>query len=797
MFIVIKSPGLTIPRYRIACQTLALEHFDLAANKSIESKLWDVHVRVNGRFRKHLGDVSCLLILRPRCLCSYSSRVQFQGLKGKEKKPVEKRKAAKAYLDFVKASQRFYRGYIQKLASQFGRIPELEAVAHRFSLDAAAAVADSEEKLETTARIRHKLLQSCHQSLIHLGDLSRYRESELNVKGKDRNWGPAIGYYDLAIAINPASGLPHNQLAIISKSEGDHARALYHLYRAQNALEPPPTAFANLQLEFKKIREASERSNTATESHGESDHPLVTLQRCVPLLHACCFNGTDFPEYTNIETQILGRLSAGLRRHCLETSFVNRMVLSNIAADFIAGDRWQDAPELSQNEVAFKFFQILNAQTFRTLLRLLLVEYENRSKPDRSDGLDVLTPASRRLLPGLRLYSSWLITRAALLSAHLGDATFGKSIKDFWATYVEVLTLILSTTSFANLPQVEYLLEEDEEIIGFGPLQEEQHQRKFLDPGTLKRKPKCYEQGVKRHHPNVETLCRIRDFVEDAIELAENEFVPIKFVHKSGLFVLQDHQEGARASQASFNEANRLSPAAAEQVDTSHAWDTSLPDNESTTDDAVSQGTSLPLSLSTTMNRMVDDLVGPQPSISAALLSSTPPGQDLASTHGDGLPGTSYGVGHSTLTALDFVNQVRSWSPKEEVQDQPKPSLPSILNSPFAPRPEEQSALTGLRTSHKRQHSQAMHPTQSQQQLPNHSIESQASSMSDTQLSYTTNGHLLHPSLKNKAFGKRQQHASHAYDFNFDSSNIITGSSFPFNNGRNQASQPTPPNGQG
>lgn len=194
---------------------------------------------------------------------------------------------------------------------------------------------------------------------------------------------------------------------------------------------------------------------------------------------------------------------------------------------------------------------------------------------------------------------------------------------------------------------------------------------------------------------------------------------------------------------------------------------------------------------------MVDDLVGPEPSISAGPLPSTPPAQSLASAHGDGLHETSYGVGHTTLTALDFVNQVRSWSPREEVQDKPKPSLPSILNSPFAPLPEEEPALTGLPTSNKRQHSLSMSPTRSQQQLPNHSIESPAPTMSDTQLSYATNGHLLHPSLKNKVFGKRQHHASYAHDFNFDSSNIITGSSFPFNNGRNQASQPTPPNGQG
>lgn len=73
------------------------------------------------------------------------------------------------------------------------------------------------------------------------------------------------------------------------------------------------------------------------------------------------------------------------------------------------------------------------------------------------------------------------------------------------------------------------------------------------------------------------------------------------------------------------------------------------------------------------MNRMVDDLVGPEPSNSAAPLPSTPPAQSLVSAHGDGPHETSYGVGHSTLTALDFVNQVRSWSPKGAVQDKPKP----------------------------------------------------------------------------------------------------------------------------
>ena len=52
-----------------------------------------------------------------------------------KKTPVEFRKTAKRYLDFIKASQRFYREYIQKLASTFGGIPQLDAIAHSLKVD--------------------------------------------------------------------------------------------------------------------------------------------------------------------------------------------------------------------------------------------------------------------------------------------------------------------------------------------------------------------------------------------------------------------------------------------------------------------------------------------------------------------------------------------------------------------------------------------------------------------------------------------------------------------------------------
>ena len=41
----------------------------------------------------------------------------------------------KQYLEFIKSSQRYYRAYIQRLATSFGGILELEAVAHKFGLN--------------------------------------------------------------------------------------------------------------------------------------------------------------------------------------------------------------------------------------------------------------------------------------------------------------------------------------------------------------------------------------------------------------------------------------------------------------------------------------------------------------------------------------------------------------------------------------------------------------------------------------------------------------------------------------
>ena len=101
-------------RLRDACQNLIFVDYDVSTSKVVEPRLWEAHGQVNKRFRSFLA--------------------KFRDRDGK-KKHVERRKAEKLYLDFIKSSMRFYRGLIQRLASHFRGVPEVFEVARKFNLD--------------------------------------------------------------------------------------------------------------------------------------------------------------------------------------------------------------------------------------------------------------------------------------------------------------------------------------------------------------------------------------------------------------------------------------------------------------------------------------------------------------------------------------------------------------------------------------------------------------------------------------------------------------------------------------
>ncbi len=156
---------------------------------------------------------------------------------------------------------------------------------------------------------------------------------------KDRNWGPAVEYYDLARIIYPVSGASHNQLAVIALVDANHLRATYHLYRALAIEEPHPSAKGNLETEFKKIQEVLDKEESINHDvEREVQGPREALVRWFMCLHARCYKGVETPAHEELESKVLQHLAVDLKERSLEGTF-GKIVLINIAAEYFAAVR--------------------------------------------------------------------------------------------------------------------------------------------------------------------------------------------------------------------------------------------------------------------------------------------------------------------------------------------------------------------------------------------------------------------------------------------------------------------------
>ncbi|KKY20087.1 putative smg protein [Phaeomoniella chlamydospora] len=457
----------------------AFENLPISIPYDAETRLWDAHSKINGRYRKQLS--------------------KFHGEEGK-RRPVEKRKLEKHYVDFIKSSMRFYRGHIQRLASQHPAIKDLAQVAGKLNMDTTTI----DEVSVPTEEVKKATLQSCHATLIRLGDLSRYRETEL--KSRERNWGPATGYYELALSINKESGLPHNQMAVIALADGNHLRALYRLYRAQAVKSPHPSARNNLDIEFSKIIHLKEKNELFSQGGIRGG---VSAERTVEAwflyFHARCDKGAQWAEYEDAENELLSQLSVLLKDRPVEgqlersTSLLQRVTLINIAAEYVARQR---AAEQKDNEgflAAYRFYEQLNLKTFSNLLHIMTGELAEKGE---------LTSVLRRILPALRNYSGWLLTNVSFLVAQHDDPFLGMHIKFFWTTYAKALTSLAATFPVENLPApISYMLSEDEDTIGFVPLYNDDTSRRYYGVDD-ELKPCHRKEHIPTEAPHLEMLFR-------------------------------------------------------------------------------------------------------------------------------------------------------------------------------------------------------------------------------------------------------------------------------------------------
>lgn len=237
---------------------------------------------------------------------------------------VFKRKLEKLYSNYLKTAQYFYRGYLQRVCARYDT-PDLKRIAHRAELEAMPL--PEKDKVDTTAADLDNIVkQSCHKTLIYLGDLARYRTL---LRTKDPKWEGALSYYLLANELIPGSGYGHHQCGVICVENEDHLQVVYYLYRALACALPHPNASTNLEREF---RDLQKRKNITTK------HALVTW---FVKLHAFYSQGKEFPERKELESEVDHRLGLAMKTGTGYGSDMDllKMVLINITAYVAAQDK--------------------------------------------------------------------------------------------------------------------------------------------------------------------------------------------------------------------------------------------------------------------------------------------------------------------------------------------------------------------------------------------------------------------------------------------------------------------------
>jgi len=377
--------------------------------------------------------------------------------------------------------------------------------------------------------VQAQVILSCHQTLIYLGDLFRYRAAEKLDKVPD--WGPAIGYYALAIALRPSSGMAFHQQSVVAFEQGDYLRSTYYLYRAIVVTEPHPNATANLELQFKKITAGWDRGELIPK-HSPSDRSASrkALISWFVRFHSMCYRGQHFSQYEELEKEVLSRVAYELKKRTLD-GILSKMVFINVAAQATATTRFQSKPDAGEALQAYSFFLRLNVKFFATLLDTFREDVQDHYGQDQRPGTEQplakhVSDQARHVLPCLCLYSAWLLSNADVIAARgVYDATLLKAIDQFWKSYTATLSAMADAFPIRELPDVSYQLEEDVDAFGFMPLVSDNTQKLWHDAENAGLKPKFSDLNLCRLDPNAEMLGRVRRLLMDGLHLAAVEEV--------------------------------------------------------------------------------------------------------------------------------------------------------------------------------------------------------------------------------------------------------------------------------
>lgn len=501
--------------------------FAFGVKENTEDVLWVLHTAINSEYRR------------------IQSRLRQSA------HAVERRKLEKHYNNFLRVAQKFYRGYIQRLAARYD-VPELRRAARGIDVN----LQDNEDSISPVpTELSAMVLTSCHSTLLRLGDLSRYRTQ---ARHKNSTYQSALTYYSLAHLLKPQSGYAYHQMGMVHLDQGNHLDVVYNFYRSWAVDAPHPNAKANLEAEFKSLQLPNSSKSRQNTSSAAQDAFSMWFVR----LHALFYKGENFPQQAELEGEVKHRLEMACHSD-QSADTLGKMALVNISALHIASTLYKgwfcshpppgmlavsslanSIPE-SMALAASRFYQFalrFNAMFVSTFCAAFESELkEATSENGTTDGSDTaspkISPMVAALLPILRLYSMWLAAHRSEICAAI--EAFGGVVPCMVQNLAKVFTLLCVFTYSQTLATCPYLLKEDLEIRGFRPISGEtipQQCRCFCSEDGS---PKIYLQDEdSRLAPSQENLARVLDILRCAYFLAEDSSFPLhhKVVDNSLIF---------------------------------------------------------------------------------------------------------------------------------------------------------------------------------------------------------------------------------------------------------------------
>jgi len=535
---------LTFCSLRAACEIALRLDFVRGRNEGVESLLWNSHTAVNDRFRALLRKVSTILYFSTKALLIPSQI-------SRKKEAVRWRTRTEEYKRFIKESQIAYRRYIRDL-SNHGSVDFLRDIAQAWKQEGADEFFTSppNDSPEHRAEFQKLVDNSCHEGLMRLGDLSRWRYVE-RVDGDRRQPKDAIGYYELAEELMPESGAPQHQLAVLEAGDKHAFRAIYHFYRSLACKEPHPFAQKNLDLELKKV--GMQLDEALIQSCMPSDHNLsiAHLRTWFIRFVAGCYPPVDFSLHDELKVEIVSRIVAGLKENDSYIPTIEKMLLISMSGECQAKNKKSVQRKLLQlfltnhalvvnrpvpSEITYLHFLRFNVQTLLALLQQMDIALDESSREDLNvanssqevQAVDRLTRFAQRGLNILHIYCFWLTVRCEDLQ-NVSDGSISIAIQDMWRMFAAVLNRLVEQFKVNNIEVLDYLLPEEELCIGFEPLQSKHTRESWYIEGKLKpRGSHVFHQVSKNDHLKVqqekaEQLARIRDIVTQGVRLAYQE----------------------------------------------------------------------------------------------------------------------------------------------------------------------------------------------------------------------------------------------------------------------------------